>query len=159
MQLVLVGPSGCGKTTVGRALATALGRDFLDADDLHAPEARAKMAAGIALHDIDRWPWLARLGKAMSAMPDAVVACSALRRAYRDRLPGRKFLLDAPRAVLASRLAHRKGHFMPASLLDSQLEALERGDDLEVIDATLPLDAQVAELVRRAQRRSVAKSP
>jgi len=159
VQLVLVGPSGCGKTTVGRALATALGRDFLDADDLHAPEARAKMAAGIALHDIDRWPWLARLGKAMSAMPDAVVACSALRRAYRDRLPGRKFLLDAPRAVLASRLAHRKGHFMPASLLDSQLEALERGDDLEVIDATLPLDAQVAELVRRAQRRSVAKSP
>lgn len=148
MRIVLVGPSGCGKTAVGRALGDALGWAFLDADDLHSPEARAKMASGVALTDEDRWPWLARVAEEMSVQSNVVVACSALKQAYRDVLPGRKFLLDAPRAVLLERVASRKGHFMPASLLDSQLATLERGD-VETLDATLPIADLVAELVRR----------
>lgn len=148
VQVVLVGPSGCGKTTVGRALAAALGCDFLDADDLHSPEARKKMASGIPLGDADRWPWLARVAKAVAASPDVVVACSALRRAYRDRLPGRKFLLDAPKAVLLARVTKRKGHFMPASLLDSQLDSLER-EEVEAVDAARSVEDVVADLVRR----------
>lgn len=148
MRIVLVGPSGCGKTAVGRALADELGWAFLDADDLHSPEARAKMASGVALTDEDRWPWLARVAEEMSARSNVVVACSALKQAYRDVLPGRKFLLDAPRSVLLERVASRKGHFMPASLLDSQLATLERGG-VETLDAMRPIADLVAELVRR----------
>lgn len=149
MIAVLVGPSGSGKTAVGQALAAALTYPFLDADDLHDAAARAKMAAGTPLDDADRAPWLARVGQRMATATDLVVACSALRRAYRDTLrraapTARFFLLDADQATLTARVAHRRGHFMPASLVASQLATLERGDDLITVDATLPIPTLVA---------------
>jgi carbohydrate kinase (thermoresistant glucokinase family) len=136
-----MGVSGCGKSTVGALLAGRLGVPFIDADALHPPANVARMAAGIALTDEDRWPWLRAVGEALAAAPDgAVVACSALRRAYRDGLrqaaPDASFAhLHGPRQVLAQRLAARLDHFMPAALLDSQLATLEplEGDERGVV--------------------------
>ena len=152
MVVVLMGVCGCGKTTVGRALAIDLGWPFLDADDFH-PEANvAKMRAGIALTDDDRWPWLDRLATEMAAInargAHAVLACSALRQAYRDRLARggdvRFVHLKGDRATLAPRLATRAGHYMPASLLDSQLSTLEEPADALVVDVRLTVAEQVA---------------
>ena len=129
-----MGVSGCGKTTVGRVLAERLGWPYVDGDDLHPPANVAKMAAGHPLNDEDRWPWLHAIRRQLdtwgSAGVDGVLACSALRRAYRDVLrdgPGevRFAFLDVDPAVLADRLAHRSGHFMPSALLASQLATLE----------------------------------
>src|SRR4051812_34317870 len=130
--IVVAGVSGAGKTTVGSALAARLGTAFVDADALH-PEANvAKMASATPLTDEDRWPWLAIVGETLAAGADSgmVVACSALRRAYRDVIrtaaPTAAFaLLEADPAVLAHRVDPRPGHFMPPSLLASQLEILE----------------------------------
>jgi carbohydrate kinase (thermoresistant glucokinase family) len=103
----------------------------VEGDDLHTPEARAKMAGGTPLTDEDRWPWLDRVGAALAeGEPPVVAACSALKRRYRDRLrarvPGLVFLhLVADRGLIRERLLRRKGHYMPPSLLDSQIEALE----------------------------------
>lgn len=149
MIIVLVGPSGSGKTAVGQALAAALGYPFLDADDLHDDAARAKMASGTPLDDADRAPWLARVGQRIAASTELVVACSALRRAYRDTLrrfaPAARFvLLDADEATLTARVRQRRGHFMPASLVASQRATLERSDDLITVDATLPIPELVA---------------
>lgn len=125
---MIMGVSGSGKTTVGEALATRLGWVFLDADDFHTPAAKAKMAAGEGLTDADRAPWLARLREALQTQPGGVVlACSALRAAYRDalRAPGVHFAyLRVPRAVLEDRLQHRT-HYAGVSLLPSQLDTLE----------------------------------
>lgn len=130
-----MGVSGSGKTTVGRALAAALGAEFIDGDDLHSPEARAKMEAGHALTDEDRRPWLDRIGgrlaQGLQAGRGAVLACSALRRAYRDRLRAvagdrlRFVYLKADLELMRKRVAARKGHYMPASLVDSQFATLE----------------------------------
>lgn len=132
LQLVVMGVSGSGKSTVGAALAAHLGLPFSDADALHPAANVAKMAAGEPLTDDDRWPWLAAVGMAVAAASNTgiVMACSALKRSYREAIqaeaPGVRFVeLDASRAVLEDRLAHRVGHFMPASLLDSQLDTLE----------------------------------
>lgn len=143
-----MGVSGSGKSTLGVLLADALGCPFLEGDDFHAAAAVAKMRGGEALTDADRWPWLDRLGAALgqeaATHGGAVAACSALRRCYRDRLRRaaggavRFILLDAPRPELARRLAVRPGHYMPASLLDSQLETLERP---AADEAVLALDA------------------
>lgn len=128
--LVVMGVSGAGKSTVAAALAERLGGEYLDADDLHSDEARAKMAAGIPLDDDDRWPWLDRVA-ARLAVGDArpVIACSALRRRYRDRLrtgADPVFVhLDGAPEVLARRMGARVGHFMPTGLLASQLATLE----------------------------------
>ncbi|WP_375384616.1 gluconokinase [uncultured Microbacterium sp.] len=125
-----MGPSGSGKSLVGALLAERLGVPFVDADSLHPASNVAKMAAGIPLDDADRWPWLDAVGAAMSAQSAGIVAaCSALRRAYRDRLlrtePRAVFVeLLVDRATLADRMSAR-AHFMPASLLDSQLRAFE----------------------------------
>jgi gluconokinase len=152
MVVVLMGVCGCGKTTVGRALAAAMGWPFLDADDFH-PEANvAKMRAGIALTDDDRWPWLDRLAAEMSAInargAHAVLACSALRQAYRDRLARggdvRFVHLKGDRATLVARLTARPGHYMPASLLDSQLATLEEPADAPVVDIRRSVAEQVA---------------
>lgn len=157
--VVVMGVSGSGKSAVAEALADRLGLQALDADTLHAPEAVARMRAGIALRDEDRWPWLDRVGQRLqqAALPGGTgiaVACSALRRSYRDRLraacPGLRFLyLDGDPALLADRLAARKGHYMPPSLLPSQLQTLERpgADEPDVlrIDIAPPLDAVVAQ--------------
>lgn len=123
-----MGVSGSGKTTVGMALAAALGMRFVDADDLHPAANVEKMTAGIPLTDTDRWPWLDAVGAEL-ARGDVVVACSALRRSYRDRLRSAApelalVFLHGERELLAERM-QRPGHFMPVTLLDSQLETLE----------------------------------
>lgn len=131
-RIVVMGVAGAGKSTVGPLLAVALGVPFADGDAFHPPANVAKMAAGTPLTDEDRWPWLAAIGAWLAAQEGAgaVVACSALRRAYRDRLreacPGLRFVhLAGERALIGARLAARAGHFMPAGLLDSQFATLE----------------------------------
>jgi gluconokinase len=129
-----MGVSGCGKSTVGQGLADALGLRFLEGDALHPPQNVERMAQGIALTDADRQGWLASIAQALSdsAQRDEglVVACSALKRAYRDQLraacTGLRFVfLHGDAAHLGARLAARRGHYMPASLLHSQLATLE----------------------------------
>ena len=133
-HLVVMGVSGTGKSTVGLELARRLGRPFLEGDDLHPEENVARMSAGTALVDDDRAPWLAAVRDAMSAHGAAgtstVVACSALRRSYRAVLREatgrvRFMLLDVDGDVLRERVARRTGHWMPPTLLDSQLAVLE----------------------------------
>lgn len=131
--VVLIGVSGSGKTLIGTMLARALGVPFADADDLHPAANVRKMATGHPLDDEDRWPWLRKVGVALvdAEATGLVMACSALKRSYRDLLtaaaPRAEFvLLDGPRALLEERLSHRQGHFMPSDLLDSQLATLER---------------------------------
>lgn len=135
MIVVMMGVSGSGKSSVGAALAEYMGWPFEEGDDLHPAANRAKMSAGIPLTDEDRGPWLDRIADWMHGRFGAggVVSCSALKRAYRDRLrqadPDVRFVLvDPGREELERRLGARKGHFMPASLLDSQLVTLERPD-------------------------------
>jgi len=147
--IVVMGVSGCGKSTVGRDIALALGRAFIDADDLHPIANKAKMAAGNPLGDDDRWPWLDIVGDALALRDEngvpPVVACSALKRVYRDRLraqaPGTVFvLLDGSRELLQSRIGPRAHEFMPATLLDSQLATLEvlESDEGVVVDIAPP---------------------
>lgn len=152
MVVVLMGVCGCGKTTVGRALAAEMGWRFLDADDFH-PEANvARMRAGVPLTDADRWPWLDRLAAESAAInargEHAVLACSALRQAYRERLARggdvRFVYLKGDRATIAPRLGARAGHYMPASLLDSQLATLEEPADAIIVDIRLSIEEQVA---------------
>jgi gluconokinase len=131
---VVMGITGSGKSTVGAMLARELGVDFVEGDDYHPEENVARMAAGIPLTDDDRASWLralaARIRQAHNADTGLVVTCSALKRSYRDILraaaPELRFIfLNSPRAVISERLRERRGHFMPASLLDSQLATLE----------------------------------
>lgn len=154
--VVVMGVSGSGKSTVGAALAAALGLPFVDGDSLHPAANVQKMAAGIPLDDVDRGPWLDAVAARLTAGP-VVIACSALKRVYRDRLRAGApelvlVFLDVDRAVLADRMEHRPGHFMPPALLDSQVATLERPSDDEralVVDASQPLDAEIASLVER----------
>jgi carbohydrate kinase (thermoresistant glucokinase family) len=126
-----MGVSGSGKSTVGAALAQRLRVPFVDADALHPPANIAKMTAGEPLDDGDRYPWLEKVGEWLADHRDGGVAsCSALKRKYRDRLrahcPGVEFLcLSGSPELIAGRLGARPGHFMPAALLRSQLDALE----------------------------------
>ena len=129
---VVCGVSGSGKSTVGALLAERLGVPFVDADDLHPITNLDKMRAGVPLTDDDRWPWLRVVGETFAAASDSglVIACSALRRSYREAIEthatGVQFvMLDGSRELLAGRLGQREGHFMPATLLDSQLATLE----------------------------------
>ena len=139
IPIIVMGVSGAGKTTVGELLARELGRPFIDADDLHDAEMKGQMAQGIPLSDADRAPWLDRVGRAIAdAGPTApVIACSALKLAYRDRIrghaPGVTFieLAGAPEVILG-RLRSRTHAYMPPELLDSQFETLEplTGDEV-----------------------------
>lgn len=152
MILVVMGVSGCGKTTVGKALATSMRCRFLDADDFHPPANVAKMARGIPLTDDDRWPWLDRLAAELAASrasaEDAVLACSALKEIYRERLKRagdvRIVYLKGDQATLAARVAARAHQYMPPSLLPSQLATLEEPADAVVVDIREPVAAQVA---------------
>lgn len=159
--LVLVmGVSGCGKSTLGAALAGALGVEFLEGDRLHPAENVARMQAGIALTDADRQGWLeaiaARIQDAARTGAGLVVACSALKRRYRDMLradgvPLIVIHLHGPRALLADRMAARPGHFMPLSLLDSQLDTLEPPAG-EPLSLTLDLQQPMPDLLAAALR-------
>lgn len=147
--VIVMGVSGSGKSTLGSALARALDCGFLEGDQFHSDAAVARMASGIPLTDEDRWPWLDRLGQAIGAKVAAegivVAACSALRRVYRERLrkaigaPVSFVLMDADRDELMRRMTGRTGHYMPPSLLESQLNTLERPDPDEGI---LALDSR-----------------
>ena len=129
--VTVMGVSGSGKTTVGAALAQRLGVPFADADDFHPPANVAKMSAGTPLTDDDRWPWLDRVAEALRAEAPLVIGCSALRRAYRDRIragaggPVAFVHLAGSKALIGARMAARQGHFMPPALLDSQFATLE----------------------------------
>lgn len=153
-----MGVSGCGKTAVGTLLANRLSATFIDGDDLHPPENVRKMAAGIALDDGDRRPWLDQIAEKLSASRQSggtlVVACSALRESYRERLrrgdPALHLVwLHGPSDLLRERLAGRSGHYMPPALLDSQLATLEPPHDALHIDITPPPAELVAEITTR----------
>jgi gluconokinase len=150
--VVVMGVAGCGKTTIGLALAKLLAVPFTEGDALHSVESVEKMSAGIALTDDDRWPWLARIGAVLRQPEGRVVSCSALKAKYRAVItstagkPVRFVHLHGDRAVLMERMSSRKGHFMPAALLDSQLQTLEMPnlrEDAITIDIAQPVDAIV----------------
>ena len=152
LRVIIAGPCGCGKTTVGRELAAVLGLPFIEGDDLHPAENVAKMKRGEPLDDADRAPWLSKIRAAVGASQEgAVASCSALKQMYRDALgPVRIVLLDVPEAVARERVEKRAGHYMPASLVASQYEALELpGVDCRtlVFDGTLAPAALVDEIV------------
>jgi gluconokinase len=161
-HIVVMGVSGCGKTTIAGRLATRLGRAFAEGDDFHPDAGVAKMSRGEPLTDADRAPWLESLAALIAAQHasgrSTVLACSALKRRYRDTLrggaPGHVFFvhLTAPRAALLERMKGRKDHYMPPELLDSQLAALE---PLQPDERGITLDAIPApdEIVERAIAR------
>ena len=155
MIVLVMGVCGSGKTSVGEALAEKLACDFLEGDDLHPPANRQKMAAGQALNDNDRWPWLDAIALKIREShlhgQDLVVACSALKQIYRDRLrqgaTGVRIVhLTGSRECLAVRLDARVGHFMPPALLDSQLATLET-PAAEENAMTFDIDAPLPELI------------
>ena len=159
---VVMGVSGSGKSLIGAAFARALGVDFVEGDEYHSAENVRRMASGIALTDDDRAEWLrslaARLREANEAGTGLVMTCSALKRSYRDILRAeagslRFVFLKGERALIASRIAGRRGHFMPTSLLESQFATLEEpsaDEDAWVCDITQPPQDIVAALVARA---------
>jgi len=147
-----MGVSGCGKSAVGAGLAACLGLPFVEGDTLHPPANVARMSAGIPLDDADRWPWLDAVAQTLAK--GGIVSCSALKRCYRDRLrqdarrPVAFVFLKGSEALLAERMGTRTGHFMPPSLLASQLAILEdpSGEPRTVtVDINQPLAAIVAE--------------
>jgi gluconokinase len=159
--IVVMGVAGSGKTTLAARLAEKLGIPFVEGDSLHPPANVKKMAGGIPLTDDDRWPWLEAIGERMEVERvtghGVVVACSALKRAYRDCLRTHVhgkihfFLLDGSRQLIGDRMKHRKGHFMPPALLDSQFATLERPapDEHAVI---LDISHKPAQLVEEAAK-------
>lgn len=157
MIVVVMGVSGSGKSAAGSALAQRLGWRFYDADDFHPPENVARMRAGIALTDDDREYWLAHLRdlleRADAENDSAVLACSALRRRFREELRSaarevRFVYLRGSFELIEGRLRARQGHFMPPELLRSQYEALEEPEDALVIDVHDALEKVVERIVR-----------
>jgi carbohydrate kinase (thermoresistant glucokinase family) len=163
MRVVVMGVTGSGKTTVAQAIAESFGWDLADGDDLHPASNVAKMAAGTPLTDDDRWPWLDAVGAWLAERDGAVIACSALKRSYRDRLreaaPGTVFVhLAAPQDVLEERVARRlveEGHFAGPGLLASQYEALEPLA-MDEVGGVLDVATADAEHVSRAAAEVVA---
>ncbi|OJF91360.1 gluconokinase [Pararhizobium antarcticum] len=154
MAVIVMGVSGCGKTSVGEKLAEALQCRFIEGDSLHPPANIAKMSAGTPLDDGDRWPWLDVIGRHLAESrlrgETIVISCSALKKIYRERLrlaAGGQLafvFLEGSRAVFEARMKNRPGHFMPASLIDSQFAALEPPNaepSVVTVDVTLSIDA------------------
>lgn len=158
MIVVVMGVTGCGKSTVGAMLAAACGWPFHDADDFHPAANVAKMQAGIPLTDADRWPWLDRLNALIVESEQGgrslVLACSALKQAYRDRLvrncnTARFVFLDGDAQTIRARLRSRQGHYMNPMLLDSQFAILERPRNALRLD----IAADAAALVERIREK------
>ena len=157
--IIVMGVSGCGKTSVAEGLAANLGAAFIEGDSLHPAANVDKMSRGIPLTDEDRWPWLDTIGRAMADVlarnGSVVVSCSALKKAYRDRLRNTAggapvfVFLKGSRELLMSRMAAREGHFMPVSLLDSQLATLEDPSGEPGV-VTVDIDAPVKSIVAAA---------
>ena len=160
VRVVLMGPAGSGKSVLGERLSAQLGIPFVDGDKLHPAANIEKMRRGEPLSDADRWPWLDAIAAVLRSRANAgdsvAVACSALKRSYRDRLRAgdphlNLVLLNAPLAVLQKRVARRSGHYMPASLVQDQCDQLEwpaPDEGALVLDATEPV-GQVADAVSR----------
>ncbi|MCH0565538.1 MULTISPECIES: gluconokinase [unclassified Streptomyces] len=162
--VVVMGVAGTGKTTVGPLLAARLGVPYAEGDDFHPAANIARMSAGIPLTDEDRWPWLDAVGAWAEGRAGlgGVVSCSALKRSYRDRLraaaPGLVFVhLTGDRALIADRMAHRRGHFMPTALLDSQFAALQ---PLQADEAGVDVDVEGGpdQIAERAAAALAARS-
>jgi gluconokinase len=154
-----MGVSGCGKTTVAKEFAQETGGDWLDADDFHSAEKKAKMHSGVPLTDDDRWPWLDRLNAelriAAGREKALFLACSALKQKYRDRLtaglPQARFIyLKGSFEFIRARLALRKNHFMPAGLLESQFADLEEPPNAIVLDISRTHEQLVDDFKRMA---------
>ena len=158
MIVLVMGVAGVGKTTIGAALAHELGWRFIDADDYHPPQNVAKMKAGIPLEDADRWPWLAHLNRVLKEEENAVLACSALKQSYRERLAqgiarfAVVYLHGTP-GLIRERLKARSHRYMPATLLDSQLATLEPPAEAIDIDVAAALESSVAAIVARLRAR------
>ena len=171
LRIIVMGVSGSGKSTLAEGLSKVLSLPMKDGDEFHQPESIAKMSAGIALQDTDRWPWLDRIasyladnqpgpqGGAKEYCPQgnagAIVSCSALKRIYRDRIrqqagPVVFLFLDGSPELIRQRMQERKGHYMQAGLLDSQLLTLEKPGSDEVDVITLPIDQTVSSLLENA---------
>jgi carbohydrate kinase (thermoresistant glucokinase family) len=163
--IIVMGVSGSGKTTVAKQLAAALGCRFVEGDDLHPPANVEKMRSGIPLTDTDRWPWLRAIAERIDAWRErgesAVLTCSALKRSYRDIIIGDRpdvalVYLKGSHHLIHRRMENRQGHFMPATLLDSQLAILEEpGTDEHpiTIDVAHTPAEIVAEIMHRLQQR------
>lgn len=161
--VAVMGVTGTGKTTIGRLLAARLGVPYAEGDDFHPRANIAKMSAGVPLEDADRWPWLDSIGTWAHgrAGRGGVVSCSALKRSYRDRLrataPGLVFVhLAGDRALIADRMGHRQGHFMPTALLDSQFATLQplQPDEAGVV---VDVSGTPEEITERAVRALAAR--
>ncbi|MFL5282050.1 MAG: gluconokinase [Rhodopila sp.] len=166
-NIVVMGVSGSGKSTLAAGLAQREGWPLLEGDTFHPAANIAKMQAGIPLTDEDRWPWLRAIAVKMDELQatgqSAIVACSVLKRSYRDILIGKRpdtvlVYLRAPKDLIARRMAGRKGHFMPPALLDSQLATLEEPGPDEapiIIDTSASPDGALAEAVRQLKARGI----
>jgi carbohydrate kinase (thermoresistant glucokinase family) len=168
MILILMGPTGCGKTTIGRRLAKHLGWAFIDGDDYHPTANVAKMHSGLPLNDDDRRPWLLALRREIEERQrkghSAVLACSALKRTYRDLLgvdqqTVRTVYLQGSFELLQCRLNDRRGHFMPPELLRSQLDTLEEPDGGLSVDIDADPETIVTRIVAALQSLFPGKSP
>jgi gluconokinase len=154
VRFLIMGVAGTGKTTVGGKLAEAVGGTFLDADDFHPPENVAKMRAGIPLDDVDRTPWLDALAEALQspAKQPVILACSALKEIYRERLLAAApdlilVFLDGDPALIRERMEERADHFMPSTLLESQLQTLEEPENALHLDIAEPVDVLVGRIL------------
>lgn len=161
MILVLMGVSGCGKTTVGKILSEKLGLPFYDGDDFHPEVNIRKMESGEPLSDLDRKPWLHQLAdkiKELNSRTGGIIACSALKKSYRNTLQNRSgaelcFIhLKGPKELIAQRLSERNHHFMPSTLLDSQFEALEEPENAIIVSITNSPEEIVSEIITQLKK-------
>lgn len=156
-RIVIMGVAGSGKSSVGEALSERLGIPYRDGDDLHTAAAVEKMRSGIPLTDADRWPWLDRVAAVLAREAPVIIGCSALKRAYRERIRTGAggavcFVhLQGSRELIARRMAGRTGHYMPTTLLDSQFAALEPPgpEEAVTVDIDQPLPALVSAVLAR----------
>ena len=171
LRIIVMGVSGSGKSTLAQGLSQALKIRMKDGDELHLPQSVAKMSAGIALQDEDRWPWLDRIANYLNnldnsalGMAGGIVACSALKKTYRDRIreqagPVVFLFLDGSPELIRQRMLERQGHYMHAGLLDSQLQTLENPTPQETDVIRLTIDQSIAEILQHALEQLQAMRP